>query len=252
MQGDEVRFGRRVDEHKVVNGTTGRVLKISPLPNDDAILDVEIGHRVIRMQASALAAPGEWPRISHAYATTIYSSQGLTVDKAILMGSVALDRHHAYVGLSRSRFETQVILNRDDIRTAAREHRPLMSRIGWTPNDQELIKELARRWSMSNHKVAASDYIDSPMLAQKRLALECTMAELSSNERQLDFYGSASRTWTIVQDFLNQIKQRVIFRTKPIRSHEIIEATEQATLRTFPTYPTPKAHHFYTDLDFEK
>src|SRR5581483_5835051 len=48
--------------------------------------------------------------LAHAYATTIHKAQGVTVDRAFLLGGDALYREAGYVGMSRARHRTEVFL----------------------------------------------------------------------------------------------------------------------------------------------
>lgn len=47
--------------------------------------------------------PADYRHLDHGYAATIHKSQGVTVDRAHLLASPRLDRHAAYVALSRHR-----------------------------------------------------------------------------------------------------------------------------------------------------
>ena len=66
--------------------------------------------------------------LDHGYAATVHKSQGVTVDRAHLLATAGLDRHMAYVGLSRHRDGVMLHYGTDDfgdreqlIRTLARE-----------------------------------------------------------------------------------------------------------------------------------
>jgi len=48
--------------------------------------------------------------LDHGYALTVHQAQGLTVDRAFLLGSDALYREAGYVGLSRGRQENRIYL----------------------------------------------------------------------------------------------------------------------------------------------
>src|SRR3546814_4138409 len=62
------------------------------------------------------------------YAATIHKSQGVTVDRAHVLATPGMDRHSAYVALSRHRDGVQLHYGRDDfgddrrlVRTLSRE-----------------------------------------------------------------------------------------------------------------------------------
>lgn len=52
----------------------------------------------------------------HGYATTIHKSQGATVDCAFVMASATMDRHLAYVAMTRHRDEVRLYAGRDELK----------------------------------------------------------------------------------------------------------------------------------------
>jgi hypothetical protein len=70
----------------------------------------------------------DYAHIDHGYAATFHKSQGVTVDQAHILATPGMDRHSAYVGLTRHRDGVQVHYGRDDfadhsklVRTLSRE-----------------------------------------------------------------------------------------------------------------------------------
>jgi Ti-type conjugative transfer relaxase TraA len=63
--------------------------------------------------------------ITHGYAATIHKSQGVTVDRVHVLATPGLDRHAAYVALSRHRDAVQLHYGRDDFADQARLARTL-------------------------------------------------------------------------------------------------------------------------------
>src|SRR3546814_8803157 len=70
----------------------------------------------------------EYAHVDHGYASTIQKSQGVTVDRAHVLATHGMDRHSAYVALSRHRDGVQLHYGRDDfgddrrlVRTLSRE-----------------------------------------------------------------------------------------------------------------------------------
>lgn len=82
----------------------------------------------------------DYADVSHGYAATIHKAQGLTVDRVHVLATPGLDRHAAYVALSRHRDEVHLHYGRDDF---ADEHR------------------LARTLSRDRPKDSALDYDQS-------------------------------------------------------------------------------------------
>jgi hypothetical protein len=54
--------------------------------------------------------------VDHGYATTIHKAQGVKVDCAYMLASSHLDRHAAYVGLTRHREGVELHWAREDVR----------------------------------------------------------------------------------------------------------------------------------------
>ncbi|MGI9361862.1 MAG: Ti-type conjugative transfer relaxase TraA, partial [Parasphingorhabdus sp.] len=70
----------------------------------------------------------DYAHIDHGYAATFHKSQGVTVDQAHILATPGMDRHSAYVGLTRHRESVQLHYGRDDfadqsrlVRTLSRE-----------------------------------------------------------------------------------------------------------------------------------
>ena len=57
--------------------------------------------------------------VDHGYATTIHKSQGATVDRAFVLASESMDRHLAYVGMTRHRTAVTLYAARDEFRDLA-------------------------------------------------------------------------------------------------------------------------------------
>jgi ATP-dependent exoDNAse (exonuclease V) alpha subunit len=57
--------------------------------------------------------------VDHGYATTIHKSQGATVDRAFVLASESMDRHLAYVGMTRHRAAVTLYAARDEFRDLA-------------------------------------------------------------------------------------------------------------------------------------
>jgi Ti-type conjugative transfer relaxase TraA len=70
----------------------------------------------------------DYAQIDHGYAATIHKAQGVTVDRTHVLATPGLDRHAAYVALSRHRDQVELHYGRDDfadqsklVRTLSRE-----------------------------------------------------------------------------------------------------------------------------------
>lgn len=59
----------------------------------------------------------EYADLTHGYAATIHKMQGATVDRAYVLASRHMDRHAAYVAMSRHRDTTQLRYGREEFAT---------------------------------------------------------------------------------------------------------------------------------------
>jgi Ti-type conjugative transfer relaxase TraA len=106
--GDRVMFLRNERSMGVKNGSLGTVEKI-----DGSSLAVRLDgadRREVRFDLK------DYAQIDHGYASTIHKSQGVTVDHGHLLASDGLDRHAAYVGMSRHRETLAVHYGADDFK----------------------------------------------------------------------------------------------------------------------------------------
>ena len=116
--GDRIMFLKNERELGVKNGSLGSVESVGPA-RMTAMLDD--GRRV----AFDLK---DYAHVDHGYAATIHKAQGMTVDRVQLLATPGMDRHGAYVALSRHRDRVDVHYSKDDfasqsklVRTLSRE-----------------------------------------------------------------------------------------------------------------------------------
>ncbi|ARR57891.1 Ti-type conjugative transfer relaxase TraA (plasmid) [Rhizorhabdus wittichii DC-6] len=102
--GDRVMFLKNERGLGVKNGTLGEVEKVSP---ERMSVKLDDGRSV----AFDLK---DYAHVDHGYAATIHKSQGVTVDQAHVLATPGMDRHSAYVALSRHRDGVQLHYGRDD------------------------------------------------------------------------------------------------------------------------------------------
>ncbi|MBW8301352.1 MAG: Ti-type conjugative transfer relaxase TraA, partial [Hydrogenophaga sp.] len=95
----------------VKNGMLGTVQAVEP----DAIqIRLDGGGQ---NSARVLSIPTKsYQAFDHGYATTIHKSQGATVDRAFVMASGTMDRHLAYVAMTRHRDQVQLYAGRDELK----------------------------------------------------------------------------------------------------------------------------------------
>lgn len=178
IQGDQTKDEQRRTSG-VFNRTQGTILSIK-MDGDIPIIRIKLdkgGTVEIRAgkggywDAAKKAVP-----LQHAYATTIYASQGMTVQRSYLLDSRHIERRLAYVGMSRHREECRVYVDKEAV------HERLMERLGtdeWRPlsevADDELMTKVKESWSRASEKLTTVQYINARKQAAADLA--------ASNER---------------------------------------------------------------------
>jgi len=143
--GDRIMFLKNERGFGVKNGTLGKIERVSP---DSMTVKLDDGRSV----AFDLK---DYAHVDHGYAATIHKSQGVTVDRAHVLATPGMDRHSAYVALSRHRDGVQLHYGRDDfadqrqlVRTLSRERAKDMA--SDYPRDRETeIRNFADRRGLS-------------------------------------------------------------------------------------------------------
>ena len=97
-------------------------------------------------------------RLDYGYAMTIASAQGLTVDRAFLLADERPARETIYPAATRHREALDVYVNRSPLAFAIAEHRP-EDEADMPVTDSDVRAYLAERWSRSQPKEAALDYV---------------------------------------------------------------------------------------------
>ena len=106
--GDRVMFLRNDRELGVKNGTLGTVAEATK-DSMRVILDGKEG-RAVGFNLHDYGA------VEHGYAATVHKSQGATVDRVFVLATPGMDRHLAYVGMTRHRDEATLHAGRNDFR----------------------------------------------------------------------------------------------------------------------------------------
>src|SRR5271166_3554169 len=114
-EGDRVYFLKNERSLGVKNGTLGTVARIGGSGAGASL--------AVRLDGAGGAGTGravafdlkDYADIDHGYAATVHKSQGVTVDRAHVLATRGLDRHAAYVGLSRHRDGVSLHWSRDEM-----------------------------------------------------------------------------------------------------------------------------------------
>ena len=120
-RGDRIRFLTRNDSLGVVNGTTEIVIEVhttAARKSRDGVsirIKAEVDGRRVEFSPADLADGKGRARLGWAYASSVYSSQGMTVDEAIVWVDPNYDKHQIYVSASRARMKTTFVVDRTAI-----------------------------------------------------------------------------------------------------------------------------------------
>lgn len=205
IAGDPARKG--APEKGVFNRTGGTITAITPGENG--------AHPKIKIQIEGkgeveiVAGPGGYwdPKtkgtpIQHAYATTIYASQGMTVDRTYLLDSRKIDRRLAYVGMSRHREKCTTFVDRESV------HQSMMEKLGsdeWRPlvkvEDAELLGHVKKTWGRASRKLTTTQWLkeSEKFSSEKQQEFEKTMSALDRAEQKESSMKNQSMTRNFVK-----------------------------------------------------
>jgi len=106
--GERVMFLKNDRELGVKNGTLGQVLEI----DQDALRVRLDGDRAREIEFRL----GDYAALDHGYAATVHKAQGATVERSFVLATPGMDRHLAYVSMTRHREGVELFAGRDDFR----------------------------------------------------------------------------------------------------------------------------------------
>jgi len=129
--GDRIMFLRNERSLGVKNGSLGTMRRIDALRMEVMLDD----GRLVAFDRK------DYADLDHGYAATIHKAQGMTVDRVHVLATPGLDRHAAYVALSRHRESVELHFGKDDFADRSR---------------------LVRTLSRERGKDMASDYTSTP------------------------------------------------------------------------------------------
>ncbi len=121
-EGDRLLFRKNDGHLDVKNGSLGTVQKIE----GEAItvaLDTAKGEAGKGKHVTFKLA--DYQEFSHGYAATVHKTQGATVDRAFVLATPGMDKHTAYVAMSRHRERADLFYAKEDFR----DHDAMTSRL---------------------------------------------------------------------------------------------------------------------------
>ncbi|WP_046349419.1 Ti-type conjugative transfer relaxase TraA [Sphingomonas changbaiensis] len=130
--GDRAMFLKNERGLGVKNGTLGTVRSIT-----------SVRMAVMLDDGRAVAFDfKDYAHLDHGYAATIHKAQGITVDRAHVLATPGLDRHAAYVALSRHRDAVQLHYGEDDFADAGQLARTLSR-----DRSKDMVADYARHFA---------------------------------------------------------------------------------------------------------
>lgn len=156
--GDQVRFTKRNDDLAVINGTTAKILRIVTGKQDETRLTLQLGDKIKSVSLSDLADDRGRVPLTHNYVSTIYSAQGMTVDRTYVLADSSLKRNEIYVAASRAKLSTELVIDESDVVMKVRQ-KQLLSERGTKDVERDAIyKEIVAGWHAPQNKVSALNY----------------------------------------------------------------------------------------------
>jgi Ti-type conjugative transfer relaxase TraA len=132
----------------VKNGTLGTVLAVEAGGERLTVRLDGAGGSAGKAGQMVTFTTKDYAHLDHGYAATVHKAQGVTVDRAHVLATPHLDRHAAYVGLTRHRDGVTLHYGRDDFAEPARLARTLgRERAKDTTLDYDREDELVRRYA---------------------------------------------------------------------------------------------------------
>jgi conjugative relaxase-like TrwC/TraI family protein len=167
--GDTLVALRRVDQLGLVNGTPLVVqrVKVARLTKKVTIT-ARRGDDIIQFTPEDISDGKGRVRLANGLVSTIFRSQGATVDQAFVLLSDRFDRHDAYVSASRARGDTRFFCSRSidaSIRTSSGD---FLSPI----DDAQRLDHLAKRLSRERVKTTTLDLVDVAQFASTQTKRE--------------------------------------------------------------------------------
>lgn len=179
-QGDRIRFTLNSEQNVgVINGTLGTILSIRPMEGADGKTDYVMKVRAddrgeVTFKASEYCDDAGRVHLGQAYAMTVYSSQGVTVDgNVFVLQTAGMDRANTYVACSRAKDNTHIFIDRDAAASMAR-----------SDSDEVLRARLVQSMSREDSKKLATEIL----AANDGEYIKRVFGELTPNEaRQHEF-----------------------------------------------------------------
>jgi conjugative relaxase-like TrwC/TraI family protein len=171
--GERVRFTKNDYRRKYTNGDMGTVSKVQRMNDGDVWIRVELDSGIhTQFMLSDYCNEDGRAYLAQAYAQTVYSSQGLTIDGDVFVYYTQyMDRAHSYVACSRHKDKAHIFANAEELTEfvpSAFEH---------APEDVALREALATQMSRNNRPKLAIEYLEQHQIDELSNKREQTLKE---------------------------------------------------------------------------
>lgn len=154
--GERVRFTKNDYKRSYTNGDMGTVTKVQLMDDGDIWIRVALDSgRHTQFMLSDYCNEDGRAYLAQAYAQTVYSSQGLTIDGNVFVYYTQyMDRAHSYVACSRHKDKAHIFANAEELTDL------IPSEFGHAPVEIGLREALAAQMSRDNRPKLAIEYLE--------------------------------------------------------------------------------------------
>ncbi|UJF21687.1 AAA family ATPase [Shewanella sp. OMA3-2] len=154
-KGERVRFTKNDYQRDFTNGQQGTITQVLQQGEDIRFVVKLDNGRTVSFQQSYYCDEQGRLQLVQAYASTVYSTQGATVDgDTFVLYTTAMDRAASYVAGSRHKDNCHWFINGQELDAQSGQ-----ADKGQTPDTEMRLKTLARYMSINKHKAMASEYL---------------------------------------------------------------------------------------------
>jgi conjugative relaxase-like TrwC/TraI family protein len=166
--GERVRFTKNDYKRNYTNGDLGTVTKIQVMDDGDTWIRVMLDSgRETQFLASTYCNEDGRAYLTQAYAQTVYSAQGLTVDGNVFVYySQNMDRAHSYVACSRHKDAAHIFVNEQELEA------DIPTDFKHAPRSTALRETLAKNMSRNLRPKLASEYLEQHQIDELTKKLE--------------------------------------------------------------------------------
>jgi Ti-type conjugative transfer relaxase TraA len=180
FQRNERGLGGKADGHNgvaVKNGTLGMVLEVAS-GGERLTVQLDGAGQAGKNSRMVTFYTRDYAHIDHGYAATVHKAQGVTVDRAHVLATPHMDRHAAYVGLTRHRDGVALHYAAEDFANPARLARSLgrervkdttldYDRLSGRDPDDDLVRRYAERRGLDRLHPQSEIVVRAPILERE-------------------------------------------------------------------------------------